>query len=83
MVAKIKFFYYLRTYIRILKKDNRLDRNMLKGKYGDRINAVLAACGLNLKKLYNVFLWQLFNTLKFLLYRIFYCRIYFFSNDHI
>lgn len=29
-----------------LKSDNRLERNLLKGKDGDHINAVLAACGL-------------------------------------
>jgi len=39
-----------------LKSDNRLERNLLKGKEGDHINAVLAACGFNLRKLYAVFL---------------------------
>lgn len=38
-----------------LKSDNRLERNLLKGKDGDHINAVLAACGFNLRKLYAVF----------------------------
>jgi IS5 family transposase len=38
-----------------LKSDNRLDRNLLKGKDGDHINALLAACGFNLRKLYAVF----------------------------
>lgn len=38
-----------------LKSDNRLERNLLKGKEGDHINAVLAACGFNLRKLYAVF----------------------------
>jgi IS5 family transposase len=31
-----------------LKSDNRLERNLLKGKDGYHINAVLAACGFNL-----------------------------------
>jgi IS5 family transposase len=34
-----------------LKSDNRLDRNYLTGRAGDRINAVLAAAGYNLRKL--------------------------------
>lgn len=34
-----------------LKSDNRLQRNHLKGKAGDRINVVLAAAGYNLRKL--------------------------------
>lgn len=39
-----------------LNSDNRLERNLLKGKEDDHINAVLAACGFNLRKLYAVFL---------------------------
>ena len=35
-----------------LKHDHALKRNFLKGKQGDRINALLAACGFNLRKLY-------------------------------
>lgn len=34
-----------------LKSDNRLERNHLTGEEGDRINAVLAAAGYNLRKL--------------------------------
>ena len=34
-----------------LKSDNRLDRNYLTGRTGDRINAVLSAAGYNLRKL--------------------------------
>jgi IS5 family transposase len=47
-----------------LKSDNRLERNLLKGKDGDHINAVLAACGFNLRKLYGVFLLPILNWLK-------------------
>ncbi|HAY34660.1 MAG TPA: IS5 family transposase [Bacteroidetes bacterium] len=47
-----------------LKSDNRLERNLLKGKDGDHINAVLAACGFNLRKLYAVFFLPLLNWLK-------------------
>ena len=35
-----------------LKHDHALGRNFLKGKQGDRINALLTACGFNLRKLY-------------------------------
>ncbi len=47
-----------------LKSDNRLERNLLKGKEGDHINAVLAACGFNLRKLYGVFLLPILKWLK-------------------
>ena len=36
-----------------LKQDHRLNRNYLLGKIGDKINAVLAGCGFNLKKILN------------------------------
>lgn len=47
-----------------LKSDNRLERKLLKGKDGDHINAVLAACGFNLRKLYAVFLLSILHWLK-------------------
>jgi IS5 family transposase len=47
-----------------LKSDNRLERNLLKGKEGDHINAVLAACGFNLRKLYAVFLLPILEWLE-------------------
>jgi len=47
-----------------LKSDNRLERNLLRGKEGDHINAVLAACGFNLRKLYAVFLLPILKWLK-------------------
>lgn len=34
-----------------VKSDHRMDRNYLKGKEGDTINAILAACGFNIRKL--------------------------------
>lgn len=37
-----------------LKQDHRLNRNHLLGKVGDHINAVLAACAFNLKKMLNL-----------------------------
>lgn len=47
-----------------LKSDNRLERNLLKGNDGDNINAVLAACGFNLRKLYAVFLLPILKWLE-------------------
>ncbi len=38
-----------------LKGDNRMDRNYLKGTEGDKMNALLAACGYNLRKLIRAF----------------------------
>ena len=34
-----------------LKREHRMDRNRLKGRLGDRINAILSAAGMNLAKL--------------------------------
>ena len=44
-----------------LKSDNRMGRNFLKGQSGDRINALLAGIGANLRKLLAAFwpaLWE-------------------------
>jgi transposase, IS5 family len=38
------------------KQDHALGRNYLKGKVGDRINALLVGCGFNLRKLFRFFL---------------------------
>ena len=54
-----------------LKSDNRMSRNYLKGKEGDQINALLCACGFNLRKLLAVFLAlfrKLIQKLKFEMY---------------
>jgi IS5 family transposase len=34
-----------------MKQDHRLDRNYLKGVSGDKINAIMAGVGFNLRKL--------------------------------
>ena len=34
-----------------LKQEHRMDRNRLKGKEGDKINAILSAAGMNISKL--------------------------------
>ena len=46
-----------------MKQDNRMDRNYLKGTDGDKMNAILAACGFNLRKLLRAFIWLLFKEL--------------------
>jgi IS5 family transposase len=47
-----------------MKQDNRMNRNYLKGTDGDKINAILAACGFNFRKLLRAFLWLLFKELE-------------------
>jgi IS5 family transposase len=42
------------------KQDHRMDRNYLKGKEGDKINAILAGCGFNIRKLLRAILFWLF-----------------------
>jgi IS5 family transposase len=42
------------------KADNRMDRNYLKGQSGDKINAMLAGCGRNLRKWMALFLFVCF-----------------------
>jgi IS5 family transposase len=46
-----------------LKSDNRLERNHLQGKDGDRINAILSGCGFNLRKLLRAFFLFIFRRL--------------------
>jgi IS5 family transposase len=50
-----------------LKSDNRLSRNHLTGKAGDRINTLLAAAGYNLRKLLR---WIVFSPVLALLRRL-------------
>lgn len=47
-----------------MKQDNRMERNFLKGTDGDKMNAILAACGFNLRKLLRAFIWLLFKELE-------------------
>ena len=47
-----------------LKSDCRMDRNRLKGKQGDRINALLAASGYNMRKLLRAFFLFIFRLLN-------------------
>jgi len=47
-----------------LKEDHRLNRNHLLRKTGDRINAIMAACGFNIKKLLRAFLRLVLSRVK-------------------
>lgn len=47
-----------------LKEDHRLCRNHLLRKAGDRVNAIMAACGFNLRKLLRAFLCLIFSWVK-------------------
>ena len=46
-----------------LKSDNRMDRNHLKGEDVDRVNAILAGCGFNVRKLLRSFFTFVFGWL--------------------
>jgi len=46
-----------------LKTDNRLERNHLQGKDGNRINAILSGCGFNRRKLLRAFFLSFFRWL--------------------
>jgi IS5 family transposase len=61
------------------KHDNRMIRNYLKGEEGDKINATLAACGYNMRKLYRAFFLPEFFGAIFRLYKRFYRSIF---NNH-
>ena len=50
-----------------LKQNHRLQRNYLKGTEGDQINALLAGCGFNLRKLLRAFFLFLFKERLFIL----------------
>jgi IS5 family transposase len=52
------------------KQDHRLGRNHLKGKEGDRINALLSGCGFNLRKLLRAFSCVLKNWLSGLAFKL-------------
>ena len=43
-----------------VKHDHRMERNFLKGEEGDKINAILAGCGFNIRKLLRAILFYLF-----------------------
>jgi IS5 family transposase len=50
-----------------MKSDNRMNRNYLTGQVGDKINAVLAAAGYNLRKLLR---WLVFAPILWLTWRL-------------
>jgi transposase, IS5 family len=52
------------------KHDHGLGRNYLKGEEGDRINALLAGCGFNLRKLLRAFSFARRNWLSVLIFKL-------------
>lgn len=54
-----------------LKSDNRMNRNYLKGVEGDKINALLAAAGYNLRKLIRAFFFPIRKRLSDAFSRLF------------
>ena len=46
-----------------MKNDNRMGRNYLHGVEGDRMNALFAGCGFNLRKLLRVFFCLIFHKI--------------------
>jgi len=55
-----------------LKQDHRMERNFLKGLYGDFVNCVLAAAGFNLKKMLRKIASSLDGIIRWV-YTLFYC----------
>ncbi|RMG25184.1 MAG: hypothetical protein D6732_22615, partial [Methanobacteriota archaeon] len=54
-----------------LKSGNRLDRNYLKGREGDKINALLSGCRFNMRKLLRAFFLPVFELVLERLKRLF------------
>ena len=48
-----------------LKSESRMDRNQLSGRSGDRMNAMLAGAGFNMRKLLRAFLLRLVHATRF------------------
>jgi IS5 family transposase len=46
------------------KSDNGLDRNYLKGVEGDKVNAILSACGFNIRKLLRKIIFWLLQIIR-------------------
>jgi IS5 family transposase len=69
--ASVRRWYSRRSMIEPVighcKADNRLDRNYLKGVEGDRVNAILSACGFNIRKLLRKILFWLLQNIRKLL----------------
>jgi IS5 family transposase len=52
-----------------LKSESRMDRNYLLGREGDRMNAMLAGCGANMRKLLRAFFFAFFPRIETLGWR--------------
>lgn len=68
--SSIKRWYSRRSMIEPVighcKTDNGLDRNYLKGVEGDKINAILSACGFNIRKLLRKIIFLLLQSVRHL-----------------
>jgi len=53
------------------KQDHRMGRNFLKGEHGDLVNTIMAACGYNLRKIYNTFRKAFLKMLSDLFFMLF------------
>jgi IS5 family transposase len=73
LINKLKRRSAIEPTVGHLKSDNRMDRNYLKGEEGDRLNAILAAVGYNMRKLIAAFLYALIEFIRFLQNRL--CEI--------
>jgi IS5 family transposase len=62
---KLKSRAAIEPVIGHLKQDHRLDRNFLLGIFGDQINAVMAGCAFNLRKVLRGFLFAFFGAFLF------------------
>lgn len=64
------------------KHYHRMDRNYLLGREGDKINAILAGVGCNLRKLFRAFLSKIFSPLQssYFLRNLFFLSIYNYEN---
>jgi len=48
-----------------------MGRNFLKGEHGDLVNTIMAACGYNLRKIYNKFRKAFMKMLSVLFFMLF------------
>jgi len=68
---KLKRRSSIETVFSHTKLDHRMGRNFLKGEHGNLVNTIMAACGYNLRKIYNKFrkaFLKLFSVLFFMLF---------------
>jgi IS5 family transposase len=70
MINKLKRRSAIEPTVAHMKSDNGMNRNYLKGDEGDRLNAILAGAGYNMRKLIAAFLHTLIEFICFLRKRL-------------